>query len=134
MVQNLLENAIKYSDGVPEIEIGTRPCDPDRGDPAAGVPADGDPIIVFRDRGIGIDAENLDKVFGLFQQLDTGREGTGVGLALVRRIVEVHGGRIWAESEGRGHGTRFCFTLPARESGSHRPAGGPEEGPGGEES
>jgi signal transduction histidine kinase len=52
-------------------------------------------------------------VFGLFERLDPRLDGSGVGLAVARRVVELHGGRIWVESEGRGRGSRFCFTLPA---------------------
>jgi signal transduction histidine kinase len=51
-------------------------------------------------------------VFGLFEKIDPKSAGSGVGLALVKRIVEVHGGRVWAESEGEGRGAAFCFTLP----------------------
>jgi signal transduction histidine kinase len=52
-------------------------------------------------------------VFGLFNKLDVNSEGTGVGLALVKRIIEFHGGRIWIESEGNSRGTTICFTLQA---------------------
>ena len=60
----------------------------------------------------GIEPRFQEKVFGLFLKLDPKAEGSGVGLALVRRIVEVHGGRVWIESEGRDRGTTVCFTLP----------------------
>ncbi|MEE8524540.1 MAG: ATP-binding protein, partial [Thermoanaerobaculia bacterium] len=53
-----------------------------------------------------------EKVFGLFDRLDPMVEGTGVGLAIVQRIVELHCGRIWVESDGLGHGATFCLTLP----------------------
>ncbi len=104
--QNLLENAVKYMGDQPEprIDVGSRR------DPAA----EGREETVFyvADNGMGIAPEYHRKVFGLFERLDAGTEGTGVGLALVKRIVEVHGGRIWVESEGLGKGSRFCFTLP----------------------
>ena len=64
------------------------------------------------DNGIGIDSEYHGRVFDLFDRLDAKVEGTGVGLALVKRIVEVHGGTIWVESEGEGEGSCFHFTLP----------------------
>ncbi len=69
-------------------------------------------VIYVRDNGIGVAREYQEKIFGLFERPDAGAEGTGIGLALVRRIVEVHGGRIWVESEGPGCGASFCFTLP----------------------
>jgi signal transduction histidine kinase len=65
-----------------------------------------------RDNGIGVDPQHAERIFGLFEKLERGSEGTGIGLALVKRIVEVHGGRIWVESEGSGAGSCFCFVLP----------------------
>jgi len=67
-----------------------------------------------RDNGIGIESRYHERVFGLFDQLDQRVDGSGIGLALVKRIVEVHGGRVWVESEGTGHGATFCFTVAPR--------------------
>ena len=98
--QNLVENAGKFmgEQTAPWIEVGWR--------------RDGEETVYFvADNGIGIDPSFQDKVFDLFERLDPAVPGTGIGLALVRRIIEVHGGRIWVESEGEGAGTRLCFTL-----------------------
>ena len=100
-LQNLVENAAKFAAGErePRITIGAR--------------RDGEEEVFFvRDNGRGIEPRFLEKVFDLFEKLDPAVEGTGVGLALVRRIVEAHGGRTWAESDGPGRGATFCFTLP----------------------
>ncbi len=101
VVQNLIENAIKYmgDQASPLIEIGTR--------------QDGkEPAFFVRDNGKGIDPSHHEKVFGLFDKLDAKSKGTGVGLALVNRIIEAHGGQVWVESEGTGYGSTFYFTLP----------------------
>ena len=102
LVQNLVDNAILFmgDTSVPRIRVGWR-----RTDDA--------PVIFVRDNGIGIDPAYHERVFGLFDKLDPATGGTGVGLALARRIAEVHGGRIWVESEGKGRGCTVCFTLPA---------------------
>ena len=99
--QNLLDNACKFMSGqpAPRIEIGFE------GRGAATV-------FFVRDNGIGIDPRYHAKVFALFERLDTKAEGTGVGLAIVKRIVELYMGRIWMESSGLGKGTCFYFTLP----------------------
>jgi signal transduction histidine kinase len=101
VLQNLLDNAAKFmgDQREPRIEVGVR-RDHDQ------------PIFFVRDNGRGIEPRYHEKVFGLFDRLDPRDEGTGVGLALVRRIVEAHGGRVWVESEGLGSGSTFCFTLP----------------------
>lgn len=101
--QNLIDNAAKFMGEQPEpcIEIGVQ------GE------MDGRPIFFVRDNGIGIAPEYKDRIFGLFDKLDSQTEGTGIGLALVKRIIEFHGGRIWVESE-LGKGATFLFTLPTQ--------------------
>jgi signal transduction histidine kinase len=100
VLTNLITNAIKFSKGSEptEIRIGCR-----KGD---------QPVFFVSDNGRGIDPHYHDKIFGLFDRLDSNVEGSGVGLALVRRIIEKHGGQVWVESEGEGHGSTFCFTVP----------------------
>lgn len=101
VVQNLVDNAAKFmgNQKEPRIEIGQE------GEEG------GKSIFYVQDNGIGIAPEHHERVFGLFNKLDVKADGTGIGLALVKRIVEVHGGRIWVESE-LGMGAKFCFTLP----------------------
>ena len=106
VMQNLIDNATKFMGNqlTPKIVIGHE------GEEA------GKPIYFVKDNGIGIAPERHGKIFGLFNKLDPHSEGTGVGLTLIKRIIEVHGGRIWVESDGKNHGTTFYFTLPAGES------------------
>lgn len=100
VLQNLLDNAAKFmgNQPAPHIQIGVRNA------------AD-TPIFYVADNGIGVDPHYHQKIFGLFERLETTSEGTGIGLALVKRIIEVHGGHIWIESEGEGKGSMICFTL-----------------------
>lgn len=102
VLQNLIDNAAKFMGGQPQpvIQIGARGT------------LDNMPVFFVRDNGIGIEPQFQERVFGIFNKLDPASEGTGVGLTLVKRIVEAHGGRIWIESEGAGKGSAFCFTLP----------------------
>jgi signal transduction histidine kinase len=99
---NLITNSIKYRDNqrTPKIEIGYR--------------IEGEDTVLFvKDNGIGIDPSQHEKVFELFYRVDKSITGTGAGLAIVKRIIEVHGGRIWIESE-KGEGCTIWFTLPVR--------------------
>lgn len=102
VMQNLVDNAAKFMDTTehPTLEIGT-----------AGTHPAGHVIFFVRDNGIGIQPQFQQRIFGLFNKLDQNVEGTGIGLTLVKRIIEVHGGRIWVESE-LGKGATFYFTLP----------------------
>jgi signal transduction histidine kinase len=68
--------------------------------------------VFIRDNGKGIEPQYLERIFGLFEKLDPSSKGTGLGLALVRRILEFHDGRVWAESAGVGTGCTFVFELP----------------------
>ena len=101
---NLIENGIKYmgDQAHPEIEIGHRIMD-------------GQHTFFVKDNGMGIDPSQFDKVFELFYKVNAKSEGTGAGLAIVKRIIEVQGGRIWVES-GNGKGSTFCFNLPLQPS------------------
>ncbi len=99
--QNLLENSIKFmgNQPAPRIHVGA-------------MQETGRTCFFVRDNGVGISAEYHQLVFELFERLSPDVDGTGVGLALVKRIVEVHGGEIWIESDGPGHGCTLWFTLP----------------------
>jgi len=70
-------------------------------------------VYFVRDNGMGIEKQFHDRIFGLFDKLDPATDGTGIGLALVKQIIEQHGGKIWVESEGQRKEPTFCFTLPA---------------------
>jgi light-regulated signal transduction histidine kinase (bacteriophytochrome) len=100
LMQNLIGNAIKYSDKNPEIHI------------AAKKEAD-QYLFSVADNGIGMDSKHLSRIFTIFQRLHRNDEydGTGIGLAITQKIVQQHGGHIWAEST-LGKGSTFYFTIP----------------------
>lgn len=99
VMQNLLTNAVKFMGDQPnpKITVGFEEID-------------GEHIFSVRDNGIGIAPEHHERIFELFNKLDPNSDGTGIGLGLVRKIIEVHHGRIWVESEP-GKGSAFKFTL-----------------------
>jgi signal transduction histidine kinase len=108
VLENLLGNAWKYSSRNPQarVEFGSV------AEATAESPASGRRVFAVRDNGAGFDMRVADRLFGLFQRLHSAKDfpGTGVGLASVRRIVQRHGGEVWAESEP-GRGAAFFFSL-----------------------
>jgi len=108
LFQNLISNALKYrSEESPRISISARN------------ESENECIVCLRDNGIGFDQKHAKHIFQVFQRLHlrSEYEGTGIGLAICKKIVEMHGGHIWAESKP-GQGATFCFTLPVNEQDS----------------
>jgi PAS domain S-box-containing protein len=103
LFQNLIGNAIKFrGTHAPEIEVSARDVD-------------GETVLSVKDNGIGIEAQHAERIFQIFQRLHEREKysGTGIGLAVSKKIVERHGGRIWVES-APGAGSAFLFTLPGQ--------------------
>jgi len=101
VLQNLIENAIKYrGEATPQIHVSAQR-------------ADGAWVISVQDNGIGFDMRHAERIFGVFERLHTGEyEGSGIGLAICRKVIEGYGGRMWAQSTP-GKGATFYFSLPA---------------------
>jgi signal transduction histidine kinase len=103
VIFNLLSNAVKFTPAGGSVDV-------------SALQANGEVRVEVADTGPGIAPEDQERIFEEFQQTEAGaaqREGTGLGLALSKRLVELHGGRIWVESE-LGEGSTFVFTLPVR--------------------
>lgn len=103
VMQNLIDNAVRYrgSQSKPRIEIGAR--------------KDGEETICYvKDNGMGIEPCYHDKIFNLCEGHNEKSAGMSMSLAIVRRIIELHGGRIWVESGGKDRGSTFCFTVPQK--------------------
>jgi signal transduction histidine kinase len=99
LLQNLVGNAVKFrGESAPRVEV-------------SALRANEDWVVTVRDNGVGIDPEQTRRIFAMFSRVSADTEGTGIGLAVCRRVVEAHGGRIWVEP-AEGGGSAFRFTLP----------------------
>jgi signal transduction histidine kinase len=99
VLQNLVGNAVKFRGEVPpRVEV-------------SALADEEEWVVTVRDNGVGVDPDQKTRIFGMFSRLDGEAEGTGIGLAVCRRVVEAHGGRIWVEP-AEGGGSAFRFTLP----------------------
>ncbi len=122
IMYNLLSNAVKFTSDGGKISITARTCEPNRAQfSSAHNHRNGGIEICVADTGIGLNSEDLNRIFSPFEQVEDSKsrkfQGTGLGLSLTKSLVELHGGRIWAESEGHGKGSTFRFIIPVRPAG-----------------
>ncbi|HWR73013.1 MAG TPA: ATP-binding protein, partial [Nitrospirota bacterium] len=130
VVYNLLSNSVKFTPAGGEVRIGAKIQESSELD---GCPIAGDEnghskwlSVWVSDTGIGLEQQNLSRIFNPFEQVEGSAsrkfQGTGLGLALTRRMVELHGGAVWAESDGDGKGSTFRFAIPVRIAYGSRPS------------
>jgi signal transduction histidine kinase len=104
IMYNLMSNAVKFAPEGGKVSLSAQTCNSSEVE------------ISVSDTGIGISPEDLERIFSPFEQVETSKsrkyQGTGLGLSLTKRMVELHGGKIWVESEGEGKGATFNFTIP----------------------
>ena len=117
IMYNLLSNAVKFTPNGGHVSISAHAYNREDGKVSATDNNNNSGIMVrVTDTGIGINPENLDRIFSPFEQVESSKSrkfnGTGLGLSLTKSLVELHGGRIWAESEGIGRGSTFYFVIP----------------------
>ncbi len=107
VLKNLIDNAIEFMPDKPDslIQIGAKS-------------ENGQTVCFVRDNGLGIPPEHQDRIFGFFNKLDPKSKGIGAGLAIAKRIIEKHNGRIWAESQGQGYGSTIFFTVSPQSKGN----------------
>jgi len=126
VMQNLLSNAVKFTPAGGAVHVSARVLSGKKPLSWAERTSGDEPShleIAIKDTGIGIKAEDLERIFEPFEQIEKSASrkynGSGLGLPLIRKLVELHGGSVWAESEGDGKGSTFRFTLPLSTAGKN---------------
>jgi signal transduction histidine kinase len=117
IIYNLLSNAVKFTPEKGKIAVTARSCIFNGGNESKDISRQRRAVqISVADTGIGLTPENLEIIFNPFDQVEGSLsrrfQGTGLGLSLTKNLVELHGGKIWAESEGEGKGSTFIFLIP----------------------
>lgn len=117
VMYNLLSNAVKFTPGGGKVSIIAQKCDSQGTDKCAAIETQNSSIMIsVLDTGIGLKSDELNRIFDPFEQaensIDRKAQGTGLGLSLTKRLVELHGGRIWADSKGENKGSIFSFIIP----------------------
>jgi signal transduction histidine kinase len=111
VIDNLISNAIKYSPEGKTITVRVQHSKDDDAEDTSSV------LVSVRDEGQGLTEDDMKKLFGKFQRLSArptaGESSTGLGLSIVKQLVELHGGKVWAESEGKNKGSIFRIKLPS---------------------
>jgi signal transduction histidine kinase len=123
IIYNLLSNAVKFTPENGKVSLTARPCNFNEGVHSAEISHRRLGVkISVSDSGMGIKPVDLDRIFSPFEQVESARnrkfQGTGLGLSLSKKLVQLHGGEIWAESEGEGKGATFSFMIPVQTSNS----------------
>jgi signal transduction histidine kinase len=118
ILYNLLSNAVKFTPQNGSILLAAETCSNDKKFQDLSIAETGYLKISVQDSGVGLRKKDLDRIFEPFEQVESASigqvQGTGLGLSLTKKFVELHGGKIWAESGSDGHGAKFNFTLPLR--------------------
>lgn len=117
VMYNLLSNAIKFTPDSGAISVVAKVLEPDEKSKPTITDANGRYLeVTVSDTGIGINPDNLTRIFGRFEQIENtlakNYAGTGLGLSLTKKLIDMHKGKIWAESQGEGHGSTFHFVIP----------------------
>jgi signal transduction histidine kinase len=117
IMYNLLSNAVKYTPEGGKVSVIAEKCDSEGTDKSVAIQTQNSSIMIsVSDTGVGLKSDDLNRIFNPFEQVENSichkAQGTGLGLSLTKKLVELHGGQIWADSEGENKGSIFSFVIP----------------------